>query len=220
MTSPPDAPVPLADLRKEYERHGLLESDASLDPIEQFQRWFGEAARAGVHEPNAMTLATATPDGVPSARIVLLKGVDAEGFVFFTNYESTKGSELGNNPRAALVFFWPELERQVRIKGVVARVTAVESDAYFASRPLGSRLGAWASKQSSPVDGRSTLEAALAATEARFAGGEVPRPPHWGGYRLRPSAIELWQGRPNRLHDRLLYTRNSDGAWTRARLSP
>ena len=208
-----------ADLRRDYARAGLTEADAAADPLAQFARWFDEALAAGLPEPNAMTLATATLDGRPSARVVLLKGFDARGFVFFTNRHSRKGRELAANPYAALAFFWPELERQVRVEGAVAPTGDEESDAYFASRPLASRLGAWASSQSEVIAGREVLDRAVEELAARF-GGEVPRPPHWGGYRLSPEAVEFWQGRPSRLHDRLRYARRPDGGWRRERLAP
>jgi len=209
----------VADLRKEYTRAGLTESDVAPDPVEQFRRWFDEALEADLHEPNAFVLATATRDGLPSARVVLLKGLDERGFVFYTNYEGRKGRELEENPRAALLFYWGELERQVRIEGTVSRVSAEESDAYYASRPRGSRLGAWASEQSRVVEGREVLESRIGDLEAEYEGREVPRPPFWGGYRVEPEAIEFWQGRENRLHDRIVYRRES-GSWKTERLQP
>jgi len=209
----------VADLRKEYTRAGLTESDVAPDPVEQFRRWFDEALEADLHEPNAFVLATATRDGLPSARVVLLKGLDERGFVFYTNYEGRKGRELEDNPRAALLFYWGELERQVRIEGTVSRVSEEESDAYYASRPRGSRLGAWASEQSRVVEGREVLESRIGDLEAEYEGREVPRPPFWGGYRVEPEAIEFWQGRENRLHDRIVYRRES-GSWKTERLQP
>ncbi len=210
----------VADLRNEYTRAGLDETDLRPDPLAQFRGWFEDALAAGLHEPNAMTLATATPDGKPSARVVLLKGFDERGFVFYTNYEGRKGEELGRNPRAALVFYWGELERQVRIEGRASRVPERESDAYYASRPRGSRLGAWASEQSRPVEGREVLESRLRALEREYEGREVPRPPFWGGYRVEPEAVEFWQGRQNRLHDRIVYRRRGAGGWEIERLQP
>lgn len=209
----------ISDLRREYTLHGLNESEVSADPVEQFRVWFDQALAAGVPEPNAMALATTKPDGRPAARIVLLKHFDANGFLFFTNYSSRKGRELADNPAAALLFFWPQLERQIRIEGNVAFTTAEESDAYFRSRPLESRLGASASPQSEVIADRLELERLLADVRARFPGEDVPRPSHWGGYRLTPNVFEFWQGRPGRLHDRLEYFR-ADGAWRLRRLAP
>jgi pyridoxamine 5'-phosphate oxidase len=209
----------VSDLRREYSLAGLIERDLDADPIRQFNRWFEQALAANVVEVNAMTLATATPDGRPSARIVLLKGVDERGFTFFTNYDSRKGRELAANPVAALVCYWAELERQVRIEGVVEKVTPEESDAYHRSRPRGSQFGAWCSFQSEVIAGRAVLEERLKELEEKFRDQDVPRPPHWGGYRLRPDVVEFWQGRPNRLHDRIRY-RRTDGGWIIERVSP
>jgi len=208
----------VSDLRQDYARSVLLEEAAAPSPFEQFNLWFAEALDAKVPEPNAMTLATVDAAGQPSARIVLVKGYDERGFAFFTNYESRKGADLLANPRAALLFFWQPLERQVRIEGRVERVAPEESDAYYQSRPLGSRLGAWASQQSQPVT-RSELEAREQAARDRY-GDQPPRPPYWGGYRLAPTVFEFWQGRPSRLHDRLRYRRGDDGGWIIDRLSP
>ena len=209
----------IADLRRDYRSHVLVESEATADPLVQFRQWFDEAIRAELLEPNAMTLATVAPDGSPAARIVLLKGLDDTGFVFFTNYESAKGRQLAHQPRACLLFFWGELERQVRITGQVERLPEEESLAYFRSRPRGSQLGAWASPQSRVIASRDELDAQLTQLEARYADADIPLPPFWGGYRVIPAAVEFWQGRPSRLHDRLLYTR-AGGEWSRVRLAP
>jgi pyridoxamine 5'-phosphate oxidase len=209
----------LADLRREYASRALTEADALDDPIQQFSVWFGEALKSELLDTNAMTLATASRDGAPSARIVLLKGFDDAGFVFFTNYESAKARDLEGNPQACLLLFWAALERQVRISGRVSKTPSTESETYFQSRPFESQIGAWASEQSRSLDGRAALEARYAELAAKYAGGPVPLPPFWGGYRVQPDAIEFWQGRKSRLHDRLLYTKR-DGAWRRSRLAP
>ncbi|MCU0552817.1 MAG: pyridoxamine 5'-phosphate oxidase [Leptolyngbya sp. Prado105] len=209
----------IADLRKDYTKETLNESDVDPNPVQQFQRWFDQAVKAELPEPNAMTLATASKDGIPAARIVLLKAVDDRGFTFFTNYNSNKGKELEANPQAALVFLWTELERQVRIVGRVEKVTAEESDGYFFSRPHNSRLGAWASEQSEIIPNRDVLEQRLATLKVEYENQEVPRPPHWGGFRVIPHEIEFWQGRSSRLHDRLLYCRQGEN-WTIERMSP
>jgi pyridoxamine 5'-phosphate oxidase len=207
-------------LRQEYQRGALLESDVSPDPFSQFARWFADAQAAGVTEPNAMVLATADADGSPSGRMMLLKEVDARGFVFFSNYTSRKGRELDANPRAALVFFWPTLERQVRVEGRVEKSTRAESERYFQSRPRESQIGAWASQQSQTIPSRAQLESHDAQIEAKFAGEDIPLPDFWGGYRLIPTTLEFWQGRPGRLHDRILYIRQSDNSWQIRRLQP
>ena len=219
----PESPS-VADLRESYERSTLDAADLPADPFDLFAAWFAEAQRAGTREPNAMTLATADASGAPSARIVLLKGVD-HGFCFYTNFESRKGHQLAETPRAALVFWWPELERQVRVEGDVERVEDATADAYFASRPRGSRLGAWASPQSRPVPDRAALDARLADAEAEHTGEAIPRPDFWGGFRVVPDAVEFWQGRKSRLHDRHVYRRDTaagDDAsgWRTERLAP
>lgn len=210
----------VADIRKDYKLHSLTEADVAPDPITQFGKWWQEAIASQIDEVNALTLATASPDGVPSARIVLLKGFDELGFRFFSNYHSYKGQQLEENPRACLVFFWKELERQVRVTGIVSKLPGAESDTYFQSRPLGSRLGAWASPQSQVIESRSWLEENERQIIEKFGTDQIPRPPHWGGYLVRPVTIEFWQGRPNRLHDRIQYNLQQDGNWLIERLAP
>ena len=210
----------IADIRKDYRLQSLLEKDAEPNAFRQFDKWWQEAIHSEIEEVNAMTLATASADGVPSARIVLLKGYDEKGFVFFTNYESFKGKDLAENPRACLVFFWKELERQVRITGLVEKVSAEESDAYFNSRPEGSRISAWVSPQSQVIKDRTWLDERTKELTKKFTVEPVTRPPHWGGYRVQPICIEFWQGRASRLHDRIQYTLQEDAQWTIERLAP
>ena len=210
----------IADIRKDYKLRSLLEKDVDANAIGQFDKWWQEAIHSEIDEVNAMTLATASADGIPAARIVLLKGFDERGFVFFTNYDSFKGLQLAENPRACLVFFWKELERQVRITGLVEKVSAEESDIYFNSRPEGSRIGAWASPQSQVIENREWLEEREKTLVKDFTGKPLSRPAHWGGYRVKPINIEFWQGRPSRLHDRLQYSLQADNTWKIERLAP
>lgn len=213
--------IDLAGLRREYETQGLRRAEMHHDPIEQFATWFSTAVNSGLPDANAMSLATATPEGKPSARIVLLKGFDQRGFVFFTNYQSGKGRELESNPQAAFAVYWVQLERQIRVAGRVEKTSREESISYFAGRPRGSKLGAWVSRQSEVIDARRILDARLAEMTERFAGqDEIELPPHWGGFRIMPATIEFWQGRANRLHDRFRYTRQKDDTWTLERLAP
>jgi pyridoxamine 5'-phosphate oxidase len=210
----------IAEIRKEYTLQSLTEESVAADPFTQFDRWLNEALASQILEPNAMTLATASGDGIPAARIVLLRGFDQEGFVFFTNYNSFKGQQLAENPRACLVFFWKELERQVRVTGLVRRTTEAESDNYFGSRPEGSKIGAWTSPQSQVIPDRIWLEENERKFQQEFRGKQIHRPAHWGGYRVQPITIEFWQGRENRLHDRIQYTLKEDGSWEIERLAP
>lgn len=210
----------IAAIRQDYRLRSLDEADMAADPVTQFDRWWQDAIHSQLEEVNAMTLATVTSEGKPSARIVLLKDYDNTGFVFFTNYQSAKGRDLAASPYAALVFFWKELERQVRIEGTVTKVDAAVSDAYFQSRPAGSRIGAWSSPQSSEVSGREQLEANYEAMQQKFGNGDIPRPEHWGGYLVTPQSMEFWQGRPSRMHDRFVYQRTGTADWRRSRLAP
>ncbi|MBI1841904.1 MAG: pyridoxamine 5'-phosphate oxidase [Verrucomicrobia bacterium] len=210
----------LAGIRRDYSLRGLDRSDLLPDPIAQFRVWLEHAVQAQAPEPNAMTLATVDAAGAPAARIVLLKGLDDRGFHFFTNYESDKAGQMEANPRVALVFHWIELERQVRVRGAVSRLTRADTEAYFSTRPRGSRLGAWVSRQSEVLADRAPLERRLAELEKRYPGEDIPAPSFWGGYAVAPVSVEYWQGRPSRLHDRFLYTRRPDGGWRIDRLSP
>lgn len=210
----------LADIRKEYTLKTLSEDDVDSDPFLQFNHWWDDAIKSELEEINAMTLATATIDGVPSARIVLLKEVTKEGFVFFTNYQSNKGKELLDNPKACLVFFWAPLERQIRIVGTVEKISEEESTEYFSSRPVDSRIGAWSSPQSNIIASREIIEENVIKYQQQFADGNIPRPANWGGYIVKPTKIEFWQGRPSRLHDRIQYTLEANGGWKIVRLAP
>ncbi len=210
----------IADIRRDYSLKTLLETEVADNPFLQFGDWWQQAIESEIDEVNAMTLATASLEGVPSARIVLLKAYDEKGFVFFTNYESAKGQELAENPKASLLFFWKELERQVRITGLVEKVSAAENDEYFLSRPTGSQIGAWASPQSHVIENRSWLENRVKELDAKFKTEPLTRPPHWGGYRVKPVIIEFWQGRSSRLHDRIQYTLQDNGGWKIERLAP
>jgi pyridoxamine 5'-phosphate oxidase len=210
----------IADIRKDYMLQRFLEADAKAGAIEQFTAWWQDAVNSEIDEINALTLCTSTTDGKPSGRIVLLKGYDEDGFVFFTNYNSNKGNTLAANPQACMVFFWKELERQIRIDGAIEKISAEENDAYYFSRPAGSQVGAWASPQSSVIENREVIEKNVEKYEKEFAEKPISRPPHWGGYRLKPTCIEFWQGRPSRLHDRLKYTLQDSGQWKIERLAP
>jgi pyridoxamine 5'-phosphate oxidase len=210
----------LADIRKEYRLHSLNEEEVPENAMDQFEHWWQDAVNSELEEVNAMTLATASADGLPSARIVLLKGFHKTGFQFYTNYESFKGKQLMENPRACLVFFWKELERQIRITGLVEKLSQEQSDAYFISRPPGSRIGAWSSPQSEVIESSHWLFQQVVKFEKKFIENDIPRPPHWGGYLVRPVTIEFWQGRPNRLHDRLQYSLQENGNWIIERLAP
>ena len=213
-------PAEVAALRHDYAANGLRRADLDPDPIAQFSNWFAAAAEAQIRDVNAMSLATASAEGVPSVRVVLLKGFSADGFVFYTNYASEKGRELEVNRHAALAFYWVQFERQIRVSGTVEKTSREESAEYFHSRPVGSQLGAWVSRQSEVLDARKILISRLAEMTERFEGREIPLPPHWGGYRLKPETIEFWQGRPDRLHDRFRYRRDAEGAWVIERLAP
>ncbi len=219
IMSPTPDPDELAALRREYGDAGLDDPDLAPDPIAMFRRWLHDTVVAGLHEPNAVVVSSATPDGRPSSRLVLLKGVDERGFVFYTNYESRKGGELDANPLAALLFPWHDLQRQVRVEGTVTRVSEEESEDYFVSRPRASQLGAWASPQSDEVSSRDALQASYDEVEGRYEGRDIPLPPYWGGYRVSPDVLEFWQGRRGRMHDRLVYRREGEG-WSTVRLAP
>ncbi|MBN8834194.1 MAG: pyridoxamine 5'-phosphate oxidase [Niastella sp. SCN 39-18] len=210
----------IADIRKDYKLKTLDEQDVDASPIKQFKAWWAEAEAARIDEVNAMALSTVDAQKIPHCRIVLLKGVDDNGFIFYTNYESEKAQNIAANAHVSLLFFWKELERQVRITGLAEKVSAAESDEYFNSRPPGSRIGAWASPQSTVIPSREMLDKSVSEIEKRFAGKTIERPPHWGGYRVIPSGIEFWQGRPSRLHDRIKYTLREDGSWKINRLAP
>ena len=210
----------ISEIREDYREDGLLEADVLRNPLKQFEQWMQEAIEAGIHQPNAMTVATATAEGAPSARILLLKEVTEEGFVFYTNYQSAKGKVMEKNPRVALVFLWLPLARQIRVEGVVKKTSASDSDAYFGTRPRGSQIGAWASTQSEVVASREILEDQFARIEQTYEGDDVPRPDHWGGYVLVPELVEFWQGRPSRLHDRIRYRKDEEDKWLIERLSP
>lgn len=214
----PDAHI--ADIRADYTKDSLSETEVGSDPVAFFRKWFAEAETAGISEVNAMTLATVNAAGMPAARIVLLKGLEEDSFVFYTNYDSHKGAQMAAQPHAALLFFWKELERQVRVEGRVEKVPAADSEAYFHSRPKGSQISAAASPQSQVIDNREQLEAKVKSLEEQYASSEVPRPEHWGGYRVIPTKVEFWQGRHNRLHDRIVFTADATGGWTKHRLAP
>lgn len=219
LADPTMAQIDIAALRENYSKGSLDVQDVHVSPIEQFHKWFHEAIESKLPEPNAMVISTVSNDGKPSARVVLLKGFDT-GFTFFTNHLSRKGTELAENPNACITFFWVELERQVRIEGIIEKVTAEESDAYFQSRPIGSQIGAWVSNQSMVIDNREVLEEREQHLKDKFGDNPIPRPPHWGGYRLIPNYVEFWQGRPSRLHDRIAYTKLEEHTWKIERLSP